>query len=512
VILGKNGQARLSERDPTSQSRKDAAGADTGSTLRSENPAASPLRDTSHFLSPAARWSRACLAVDLLMLTATLVAADLSASQAGVPSSPLPWLLGFPLLILLLFRLRGMYHGWLVPRYLDQARAVVTTTALAAMTLLSIRLFVTDDPWAAGQTARAWLFGTTYLVIGRVALMFAEVRARRRGEAGVPTIIVGAGRIGRLTARRLLGHPELGLRPVGYLDKEPLDQDADVPLPVLGASWDLERVVTEHGIQHCVVTFSTAPHHVLLGLIRRCRGLGVAVSVVPRLFENVNGSIALEHLGGLPFMTSRLPNPKSWGFVLKHSLDRLVAAGLLVLIAPVLAVAAVAVWLSVGRPILFRQIRVGRDGHAFEMLKFRTMRSPDFEGPESKLDLPPDIAPGGVEGADRRTRVGSFLRASSIDELPQLINVLRGDMSLVGPRPERPEFAELFEREVYRYGERVRVKGGITGWAQIHGLRGQTSLSERVEWDNYYIENWSLWLDVKILLNTAPAVLRFRRE
>ena len=512
MILGKNGQARLSQPEPISGSRKEAADADAVSTLTSENPAASVARATSHSVSPAARWSHACLAVDLLMVTATLVAANLSASHAGVPSTPLPLLLGFPLLILLLFRLRGMYRTWLVPRYLDQARAVVTTTALAAMTLLSIRVLVTDDPWVAAQTARAWVFGTTYLVIGRTALMLAEVRARRRGEAGVPTIIVGAGRIGRLTARRLLGHPELGLRPVGYLDKEPLDQDADMPLPVLGASWDLERVVTEHGVRHVIVTFSTAPHSVLLGLVRRCQGLGVAVSVVPRLFENVNGAIALEHLGGLPLMTSRLPNPRSWGFAIKHSLDRLVAAGLLVLIAPVMAAAAVAVWLSVRRPILFRQTRVGRDGHAFEMLKFRTMRSSDLERPESRLDLPPDIAPGGVEGADRRTRVGAFLRVSSLDELPQLINVVRGDMSLVGPRPERPEFAELFEHEVYRYRERVRVKGGITGWAQIHGLRGQTSLSDRVEWDNYYIENWSLWLDVKILLNTAPAVFRFRRE
>jgi exopolysaccharide biosynthesis polyprenyl glycosylphosphotransferase len=445
------------------------------------------------------------------MLAATLVAADLGASQAGVPSSPLLWLLGFPLLILLLFRLRGMYASWLVPRYLDQARAVVTTTALAAMTLLSIRVLVTDDPWVAAQTARAWVFGTTYLVVGRIALMLSEVRARRQGEAGVPTIIVGAGRIGRLTARRLLGHPELGLRPVGYLDKEPLDEDADDDLPVLGASWDLERVVTEHDVRHVIVTFSTAPHNVLLGVVKRCQGLGVSVSLIPRLFENVTACVAVEHLGGLPFMTSRAPNPRSWGFALKHSLDRLVAAALLVLFAPVLAVEAVAVWLSVGRPILFRQIRVGRDDHAFEMLKFRTMRSPDGESPETKLDLSPDTAPGGVEGVDRRTRVGAFLRGTSLDELPQLINVLRGDMSLVGPRPERPEFAELFARDIYRYGERVRVKGGITGWAQIHGLRGKTSLSDRVEWDNYYIENWSLWLDTKILLSTAPAVLRFRR-
>jgi lipopolysaccharide/colanic/teichoic acid biosynthesis glycosyltransferase len=122
--------------------------------------------------------------------------------------------------------------------------------------------------------------------------------------------------------------------------------------------------------------------------------------------------------------------------------------------------------------------------------------------------LPEDTAPGGVEGADRRTAIGKLLRRTSIDELPQLFNVIKGEMSIVGPRPERPEFVELFERRVSRYEDRHRVRAGITGWAQVHGLRGKTSLSDRIEWDNYYIENWSLWLDFKILLLTVAAVFQ----
>jgi lipopolysaccharide/colanic/teichoic acid biosynthesis glycosyltransferase len=124
-------------------------------------------------------------------------------------------------------------------------------------------------------------------------------------------------------------------------------------------------------------------------------------------------------------------------------------------------------------------------------------------------DLPADTAPGGIEGDDRRTRFGAALRRTSLDELPQLVNVLMGEMSLIGPRPERPDFVSLFERNVPRYNDRHRVKSGITGWAQVHGLRGKTSLSDRVEWDNYYIENWSLWLDIKILLMTVLAVRRY---
>jgi lipopolysaccharide/colanic/teichoic acid biosynthesis glycosyltransferase len=197
---------------------------------------------------------------------------------------------------------------------------------------------------------------------------------------------------------------------------------------------------------------------------------------------------------------------------LKYALDRAAAALALWISSPLLLVCAAAVYLSLGRPIFYRQRRVGLDGRPFDILKFRSMRpadSPTEDHAAARFDAA-QTAPGGVEGEDRRTRVGMFLRKTSIDELPQLINVLKGDMSLVGPRPERPELVELFEQRIHRYDDRHRVKAGITGWAQVNGLRGNTSLADRVEWDNYYIENWSLWLDFKILLMTCTAVVRFR--
>jgi lipopolysaccharide/colanic/teichoic acid biosynthesis glycosyltransferase len=182
-----------------------------------------------------------------------------------------------------------------------------------------------------------------------------------------------------------------------------------------------------------------------------------------------------------------------------------------VMLLPVLAITALAVYVSLGWPLLFRQERVGRDGKRFAMLKFRSMQQPT-EQATTDVRLPTDTAPGGVEGADRRTRLGAFLRRTCLDELPQIFNVVRGDMSLVGPRPERPEYVAVFEQGVYRYADRHRVKSGITGWAQVNGLRGKTSLTDRVEWDNYYIENWSLWLDVKILLFTALSVVKTYRQ
>jgi exopolysaccharide biosynthesis polyprenyl glycosylphosphotransferase len=210
-------------------------------------------------------------------------------------------------------------------------------------------------------------------------------------------------------------------------------------------------------------------------------------------------------------------NPRGVQFALKHTFDRVFALALLVGLSPVILCVALAVRLSSSGPVLFRQRRIGRDGKAFDLYKFRSMYL-DSDGPQAELSgddttaleflLGGDTAPGGVEGDDRRTPIGRFLRRSSLDELPQLLNVLRGEMSLIGPRPERPEFVELFNQDIIRYDDRHRVKSGITGWAQVHGLRGQTSLAERVEWDNYYIAHWSLGLDLKILALTFAALLR----
>jgi len=455
----------------------------------------------------ARAWVRGAVVLDTAMLAAAAAATQLGAGDAGIVRIAPVWLFAYAGIVLPLLYLRGMYAWRLRLSALDDVRGILAATALASMGLLSLRILLPGDvDDLAPQSLRLLAFSAVYLAAGRVALDWAQVNARRQGELVKPTLIVGAGRIGRLTASRLLQHPELGLEPVGFIDKEPLDEPG-LPVPVLGASWDLERLIEEHEIEHVVVTFSTAPSEVLLREVERCEELGVSVSLVPRLFERVTERLSVEHIGGLPLLSTRRADPKGWQFAVKYTVDRLVAAFLLLLAFPVFLLLALGTLVSVGRPIFFRQPRYGRDGREFEMLKFRSMRSPS--DPVLVAELPPDTAPGGVEGDDRRTRMGTFLRRTSLDELPQLLNVVKGDMSLVGPRPERPDFARLFERNVYRYGDRHRVKSGITGWAQVHGLRGKTSLSDRVEWDNHYIENWSLWLDVKILLMTVWAVRRY---
>jgi exopolysaccharide biosynthesis polyprenyl glycosylphosphotransferase len=464
-------------------------------------------------LRPDAAWALARFSLDGALLAAAALAAALGSRAAEVEAAPIGWTVLFGALVIAANAARGMYRPRLRAELLEDLRGVVAATSLAAMAVLTLRALLTDPSDLTAQVIRPWAFATVYVAAGRVALHWSQTQARRHGEALRPTLVVGAGRIGRLMAKRLLEHPELGLRPIGFLDKEPMEAQEGAPLlPVLGASWDLDRVVEEHGVQQVIVSFSTAPDEVLLRIFRRCEELGVSVAFVPRLFEKVTGRLTVDHLGGLPLIAARAPNPRGLQFAIKYAADRVVAAGLLLLAAPFMLAAALGVLATLGRPIFFRQHRVGRDGREFEMLKFRTMGMQTTDGHEFDVALPPDTAPGGVEGEDRRTAFGAFLRKLSLDELPQLLNVLKGEMSLIGPRPERPNFVGLFEQSVYRYGDRHRVKSGITGWAQVNGLRGKTSLADRVEWDNYYIENWSLWLDLKILLLTGVAVLRSSRQ
>jgi exopolysaccharide biosynthesis polyprenyl glycosylphosphotransferase len=285
-------------------------------------------------------------------------------------------------------------------------------------------------------------------------------------------------------------------------------------LPVLGASWNLEEVVADHDVKHVLIAFSTAPSNVVLDLVHRCWRMGVSVMVVPRLYEVEGRRARTEHLGALPVVSLHPSDPRGWQFAVKYAIDRVVAGIALLALSPLLAAIAVAVVLDSGRPVFFRQRRIGRDGKGFDMLKFRTMRGNPSAAGEHDASWAARTLGGTQPGAptqlapvDRRTRVGALLRKLSLDEAPQLWNVLRGDMSLIGPRPEREHYVERFEDAIYRYPDRHRVKSGLTGWAQVNGLRGETSLADRIEWDNFYIENWSLWLDLKILVKTIPAML-----
>jgi exopolysaccharide biosynthesis polyprenyl glycosylphosphotransferase len=474
---------------------------------------ASASRTLRQSLFQGQGWTAFRASVDVSALILGNVAALLGAAAAGTGTDGehLIWL--FPVLVSGLLLAWGLYKDTVQMRIVDGVGQVLAATSLAAILLIAGAALFEPASQPAPLLARAWLFGAIYLSAARMLLAWAHKRARATRLIAKPTLIVGAGQIGGRVERRLLGQPELGLLPVGYLDTDPppAHMVPDRVAPVLGGTSDLGEVARATGAQHVVLGFSAAPDRLLIPLVRECEVRGLEVSLVPRLFESINERVALKHLGGLPLFGLHSINPKGWQFTVKHVVDALCAAVLLVMLAPLLLTIAAAVKLGSPGPVLFRQRRIGRDGQDFEMLKFRSMRmagDSDRQASEeftNVLMLRRDLGPGGVEGPDRRTGFGAFLRRSGLDELPQLINVVRGEMSFVGPRPERPEFVDVFGSGIERYADRHRVKSGITGWAQVNGLRGKTSLRDRVEWDNYYIENWSLSLDFKILLMTITA-------
>jgi len=446
------------------------------------------------------------LTVDAALLLVALIVAD----AINPDPSYLPALLISPLTVILLAA-RRMYDPRAQISRLDRVAIVAGATALAAIGVSGLvqilRPPATDSDLVVIQLA----FGTVLLVTWRAAFSTARIRARKAELCGRLALIVGAGEVGARIEHRLLQLRQIGLVPIGFIDEDPvaaseLDRRQG---PVLGTPEEFDSIVEQTGVQEVIFAFQADPDVTLRPIVNSCEERGIGVAIVPRLFDDVTNRMVLEHVGGVPVFELRRVDPRGWEFALKHGFDRTVAALVLLVLSPLLVVIGLAVLVSTGRPVLHRQPRVGSDGRVFDLLKFRSMHEPVEESESESAAPVGDSAPGGVEGVDRRTPVGRLLRATSLDELPQLLNVLRGEMSLVGPRPERPELADEFNQRIRRYAERIRVRSGITGWAQVHGLRGAgTSLTDRAEWDNWYIQNWSFWLDLKILLKTFPAVLR----
>jgi len=334
------------------------------------------------------------------------------------------------------------------------------------------------------------------LVFGcRVAACAALRTAHRRGLLTEPALVVGAGTFGAYVAELLRAHPELGLRPRGFLDDGPVRRD--LALPTLGSPAELAEVVERLGIRRVIVCFSTVCRDEdLVAVIRACGPLRADVCVVPRLYElgMAMPRGAFDEIWGIPLIPLRRPGGPAAARAGKRLLDVALGSTLLVVFSPLLLALAAVVRLRSGQDPLFRQARVTGHGRVVEIIKLRT------------LTAHPDHDTRWTSAAE--DGLGRVLRSSHVDELPQLVNVIKGEMSLVGPRPERPYFAERFSREITRYGGRTRMPAGMTGWAQVNGLNGDTSISERARFDNYYVEYWSVWLDLVILVRTVAASVR----
>jgi len=348
-------------------------------------------------------------------------------------------------------------------------------------------------------------------ILGRLLCYPVLRQLQRRRRLIAPALVVGTGQVGVEIATLLRDRPEHGLEVVGFADAAPPMRPERLPVPMLGGLDDLPAIIAEHGIRHVFVTFCQLRDAELVGVLRRCDRSDCEIYIVPRLFElGAAGSTLMDHLWGIPLVPLRRPAFRSRLWTVKRIFDVLFAATALVLLSPLLLLITLVLRREVGSPVLFRQIRLGVDGRPFRLLKFRTLAFRDAGGAEATSDPGPDLSEWSTVRPDRIGPVGRFLRRSSLDELPQLWNVLRGHMSLVGPRPEQPGYVAQFSRRHRGYSARLRVPAGLTGWAQIHDLRGPTSITDRVRFDNYYIEHWSLWREARIVLATVASVFGMR--
>ncbi|GAA0998624.1 exopolysaccharide biosynthesis polyprenyl glycosylphosphotransferase [Nocardiopsis tropica] len=388
------------------------------------------------------------------------------------------------------FYLFGLYRARITLSALDTLPQLVIAGWLLAP--LAITLHWDDDHPLVPQVLMCW----ASLLALRIAY-YAVVRKRRAAhpEDGARTLVIGGGKVAGELVHSMIEYPMYGLRPVLVMDDDPLDPMV-FPTEVIPRRHDLAGLIQERDIETVIVAFSRDRDSTLVEPLRECDTLDCEIYVVPRLYEFVHQDRDMDRIHTIPLVLVRRLALRTSHWRVKRITSLTTASIGLLLLSPLLAVVALAIKLGQpSAPVLFRQTRVGQDGRLFTLYKFRTMAPV------------PDEVSDADWSSDRAQGLGSFLRRYSIDELPQLWNVVRGDMSMVGPRPERPHFVDRFRVDIPAYQSRHRVHAGLTGWAAIHGLRGDTDIRDRASYDNFYIENWSLWLDTKILLLTVASVV-----
>ena len=391
-----------------------------------------------------------------------------------------------------------------MPR-LDEFYRIFAATSIGTVITIALTTFLFKNSTLELDFPRvmviyAWLLTVVLVTLSRSLLVIVRNWLRRRGMWTDRLLIVGTGDVGRMILQKIRQMPRLGYRVVGFVDGESSLTQEIMGVPVLGGIDDIPDLIQEHEIEEVIIGRPELSHQELLAIISRCERGQVGIKIFPDLFQIIATELSIGDLGGLPLLSVRDVALRGWKLTLKRAVDLVGSAAALIVLSPVLMLVSVAIKLDSAGPVFYAQERMGLDAKPFWCLKFRSMRiDAEEQGPGWTTEDDPRV-----------TRLGRLIRRFSIDELPQFINVLVGEMSLVGPRPERPVYVEQFRRSIPRYMDRHREKAGMTGWAQVNGLRGDTSIAERTKYDLWYIENWSLWLDFKIMLRTLFSVFADR--
>ncbi len=396
--------------------------------------------------------------------------------------------------VIIVFFFYKLYHRQRSLSYLDQFYAIFGAASVGTIIAIAFITFIYKNQldYPRLMMIYTWLLTIIFTSIGRFFQSRMQLYLQARGWGEETVLIVGTGEVGRMVLQKIRRSPSLGYRVLGFV-ADSTQSKAIQGCPVLGNTDDIPELVETEQINEIIIAMPEATHHEILKIVSKCDRGRVSVKVFPDVFQIMAREVSIGDLAGLPLLAVGDTSLRGWRLTVKRSMDLVGSAIALVVLSPIMMLVALLVKLDSPGPVFFSQERMGLDGKSFMMLKFRSMRQ----------DAESETGPVWTTADDpRRTRLGTTMRRTSLDELPQLVNVLLGEMSLVGPRPERPIFVEQFKNSIPRYMHRHREKAGITGWAQINGLRGDTSIIERTKYDLWYIENWSVALDISIMIRT----------
>ena len=430
------------------------------------------------------------VAVFLAMLVSYWLRFELFHGVKGMPFNDYVWLgVVAAALTLLVFAVAGLYESFRAGRFHVEAGRVAVLELLVALIVMAAMFVLRLGETSRWSVAFFYAVATLLLVGKRGALRMILRRYRAMGYNQKRVLLVGHGESAETYLERVTSDKRLGYQVVGYV----ADQSGWDALPYCGTYAQLEEVFQREQPDEVVVALPTEEGQWIGKIINACEKDGTKLSVVPSYVKYMPSNPQFDSVDGLPLINlRRIPLDNLGNAFFKRAVDVVCSLLLIVLTSPLMLIAAIGVKLSSPGPIIFKQERVGKDKKPFYMYKFRSMKvnSSQNTGWSKNVD-------------DRKTWFGSLIRKCSVDELPQFFNVLKGDMSLIGPRPELPFFVEQFKEEIPRYMVKHQVRPGITGWAQVNGFRGDTSITKRIEFDLYYIENWSPAFDLRILLMTA---------
>jgi exopolysaccharide biosynthesis polyprenyl glycosylphosphotransferase len=397
--------------------------------------------------------------------------------------------------VLVVFFFYGMYREQRARPLVDEAAAISGAVSIGTLIGIAVTSFVFKNSmleldYSRGMVIYAWMLTIVLAIAAHTVHRRLSEWLREHGWAEIRVIVVGSGEVGQMIVQKLLHSPGMGYRIVGVVNGPGAKLVHGVP--VLGRVDQLTYLIREHEVDEVIIGEPEASHQELLRLISLCERGRVSIKIFPDLFQIMANEISIGDLNGLPLLNVRDIALSGFRLQIKRAMDILGAVVGLIVLSPVLLLIGLIIKLDSPGPVFYAQERMGLDAKPFWIIKFRSMcQDAEADGPGWTVKDDP-----------RCTRAGAWLRRTNLDELPQLINVLFGEMSLVGPRPERPIYVERFERSIPRYMDRHRIKTGITSWAAVNDLRGDTSIAERTKYDLWYIENWSLMLDIKILLRT----------